>query len=114
MIILIGGSSRAAPKWNCLVCETETSGAFADILRHLNGPQLAGLHGSMKDLICGNTPRVAWCEGCESFIDNNTKETHLQGCAGGMVYALKNNALGALRGVCDCTYHHLIISYINI
>ena len=27
-------------------------------------------------------------EGCESFIDNNTKDTHLQGCARGMVYGL--------------------------
>ena len=68
----------------------------------------------MKDQICVNTPRVAWCEGCESFIDNNTKDTHLQGCARGMAYALKHNALGAMRGVCDCTYHQLIISYIHI
>ena len=97
------------------MCETDTSGAFADILRHLNGPQLIGFHELSKDLICVNTPRVSWCEGCKSFIDNNAKETHLHGCATGMLYALKHNALGALRGVCvnhyDCRYHYLI-SYI--
>ena len=88
IIISTGSSSQAAPKWICLVCETETSGPFADFLRHLNGVRLRGLHAPMKDEICGNTPRVAWCEGCKSFIDNNTKETHVQGCARGMVYGL--------------------------
>ena len=58
----------------------------------------------MKDQICGNTPRVAWCEECECFIDNNTKEAHLQGCVRGMLYALKHNALGDFCGVCKKHY----------
>ena len=66
-------------------------------------------HESMKDLICGSTPRVAWCEGCKSFMDDNTKETHLQGCARGMLYAFKHYALGALRGVCE--NHYSVQSY---
>ena len=82
MIILIGGSSRATPKWSCLVCETETSGPFANFLRHLNGAQLAGLHGSMKDQICGNTPRVAWCEGCESLSPSLTTTPRTPICKG--------------------------------
>ena len=76
--------SRAAQKWRCVVCETEMSGGFAHILRHLNARRLKQGHELGREEICEVTPRVGWCEGCKTFIDDDTRETHLQLCARGM------------------------------
>ena len=73
-----GGSSGAMPKWRCDICETEISGRFADIIRHLNARRLKQRHELRHDEICEKEPRVGWCEGCKVFIDNNTKALHLR------------------------------------
>ena len=73
-----GGSSRAPLKWRCDICMKETSGKFSHIIRHLNSRQLKKRHELRQAEICEKEPRVGWCEGCEAFIDNNTKALHLQ------------------------------------
>ena len=63
----------------------------------------------MKELICGSTARVGWCEGCKHFIDNNTKEAHLQGCARG-VYEIRCISLPIpSHGACTTTVTYIII-----
>ena len=63
-----------------MVCETEMSGVFFNILRHLNAQPLKQCHELEREDICENTPRLGWCEGCKNFIDNDTRETHMQQC----------------------------------
>ena len=74
-----GGSSRAPSKWRCDICKTEISaGGLSHILRHLNARQLQRQHELRHVEICEKEPRVGWCDGCNTFIDNNKKAFHLQ------------------------------------